>query len=1000
MTLHHFFLSPTDGTSFVQGSYQPELVFLSVFVAVVLSLMALQTAHVARGAASILHRRIAIVTGSVALGAGIWTMHFIGMLAFKLPAPVHYDMTLTLLSLIPGWVGALAALVLLSLRQFSVRQLGVAGVLLGAGIGAMHYTGMMAMRTPLLMRYEPGTFGLSIVVAVVLAMLALWIYFGLRALNGRVRFWASGVVMGVAIAGMHYTGMAAVRFLGTPGPGADFIHLGASYVALALSSLTLTIAIVVAALNGLVRSRALFREAENAKSRLQAIFDTAVDAIITIDPYGVVQEFSHSAERLFGYDAVEVIGRNIKILMPEPFRSAHDGYLKAYRDTQVPHIIGRGREVVAQHKDGRKFPIRLAVGRVDLPGGQRLFVGLIADISERKALEASLRESVQQAEAAAETKSRFLANMSHEIRTPMNSIIGFTDLLLRTNLATAQRMHLNTIRQSSRSLLHLINDILDTTKMDSGRLELEEGIFSLKALAFQIESSLRLGAEAKGLSLRTHYPSAMPEYFRGDQLRVLQILTNLVGNAIKFTESGSIHVDFALESGAVHIEVRDTGIGMTVDQVRTIFEPFTQADASISRRFGGTGLGTTIARQLVEVMKGRIEVESAPGEGSVFHVWLPLASSEAPAEDEPTVLADHPAGDLPSLSILIADDVPQNLELLRLVLERHGHRVVSAVDGAQAFEKYQQGHFDVVLMDVHMPGTDGREATRLIRQFERAEGQARTPVIALTASVMADDRRDARQAGMDGFAVKPLEVPRLLEEISRMLTDCRGATVVSAVRAAPLKPLLVDWDRGIALWGSRAALAPRILGFLDEWVDRYPLPDDADAKVDGEALQFSLHGIRGASGNLSLMAVSVVAATLEALCREGRVQEAARRVPELVASLSAVRTEVLRAREDTGAVGGAQAAGFDGGGRRESAVLRQAATRLLAVVASNELDDDLLARVMADLTACGQRERAQALQRALDLFDFARAGLLLQEVLESLGGDLAEAVSNGVQEAP
>jgi PAS domain S-box-containing protein len=976
---HHFFLSPGDGANFVQGAYQPGLVFLSVFVAVVLSLMALQTAHIAKQTTSAMHRRIAIATGSVALGGGIWTMHFIGMLAFKLPAPVYYETTLTLLSLVPGWMGALVTLHMLSLRRFSTVQLVASGVVLGAGIGAMHYTGMMAMVTPLDMRYDPEMFALSIVVAVVLAMLALWIYSGLRAFDERVRFLASGLVMGVAIAGMHYTGMASVRFLGTPSPIQDGIRLNSTYVALALSSLTLTMAILVAALNGLVRSRALYREVETAKSRLQAIFDTAVDAIITIDPYGIVQEFSRSAERLFGYAAAEVVGRNIKMLMPEPFRSAHDGYLKAYRDTRVPHIVGTGREVVGQRKDGTEVPIRLAVGRVDLLSGGMLFVGLVTDISERKALEATLRDSLRHAEQAAAAKSNFLANMSHEIRTPMNSVIGFTDLVLQTNLSPAQRTHLNTIRQSSRSLLRLINDILDTTKMESGRLELEDSYFSLKGLAFQIESSLRLGAHAKNLDLTTHYPEGMPEFFRGDQLRLLQILTNLVGNAIKFTESGSVTVDFAYEAGQVHIAVRDTGIGMTPEQVRTIFDPFTQADASISRRFGGTGLGTTIARQLAEIMGGHIEAESVLGQGSVFHVWLPLPPGTEPAAPE----QDGGHTPLPALDILVADDVPQNLELLRLTLEKRGHRVVSAADGDEAFNRYRTGRFDVVLMDVHMPGTDGRQATRLIRQYERTEERPYTPVIALTASVMATDRCEARRAGMDGFAVKPLEVAHLFQEIARVLNDRTAPSVVEAASAAPTS-VAVDWNRGVALWGDRASLAARIVTFLDSVGENYPLPDPEQREVDGTALVFSLHGIRGAAGNLALMAASRLAGELEGLCREGRVDEVLSRLDDLSALLLAARHEAATARpadpddEPTPAVAAPDALP---GSPVSMLELRTALETLLPILERNELDDAALAQVCALLNAAGRRDHVQILRVALDRFDFTRACALLRQWL-------------------
>ncbi|HET8596440.1 MAG TPA: MHYT domain-containing protein [Castellaniella sp.] len=983
LMMEHFFLTAADGAQFVQGAYDPGLVFLSLLVPVCLSLMALHTAQIALSTQSRAYRHIAIGMGGIALGGGIWSMHFIGMLAFTLPAPVRYDFTLTLLSLLPGWAASWLALYMLSRPQLPRGLLAVSGGLMGAGIGLMHYTGMMAMVTPLRMRYDPALFGLSIVVAVALAMLALWIRFGLQQtrLDPRLRFLLSGVIMGVAIAGMHYTGMAAVRFLGVPQMADHSIRVDAAYGALALTSVAITIGVLVAALNGLIHTRELYREMELSKSRLRAIVDTAVDAIITIDGVGTVQEFSPSAERLFGYAAAEVVGRNVKMLMPEPYHSEHDGYLSRYHATGEAHIIGTGREVTGRHKDGHHMPVRLAVGRVDLSGQDRLYVGMLTDISDRQALEASLREAAERAEQAAAAKTRFLANMSHEIRTPMNSIIGFAELLQQTDLTAVQRSHLDAICQSSRTLLRLINDILDTTKFEHGRLELETRDFSLKALAHQIESSLRLGAQARQLSLSTEYPSDMPEYFQGDTLRLLQIFTNLVGNAIKFTETGGVTVVFAYEDAMVHVQVRDTGIGMTPEQVATIFEPFTQADASISRRFGGTGLGTTIARQLVQLMRGRLEVDSAPGRGSTFHVWLPLPPGKPPA----AMAGPDPDVELPPLRVLIADDVEQNLELLTLILQSRGHQVVAAHDGEEAVRKFLDGGFDVILMDVHMPGTDGLQAARLIRQHERVRGLASTPVIALTASVMARDRREARQAGMDGFAVKPLDVPRLFGEIARVLAGQSGPADPLAPADAGDVPL-IDWDRGAALWGDRRRLADRIAAFLDTAPARYPLPAEDDAGADAESLRFNLHGLRGAAGNLALTALSRLAGQLEDQVRAGAPADARARLPQLRALMTAVRLAAREAAGDPARPGEAAAPGAATAAAPSAAApspdLREAVTALLAVLEHHELDDAALEAVRSGLAASGRQARIQALDAAIDRFDFEHAGTLLRTLLE------------------
>jgi len=333
------------------------------------------------------------------------------------------------------------------------------------------------------------------------------------------------------------------------------------------------------------------------------------------------------------------------------------------------------------------------------------------DISERRALEASLREAAEKAEQAAAAKTTFLANMSHEIRTPMNAVIGFSELLLKGELSATQRAHMTTVHQSARSLLGLINDILDTTKLEKGGVTLESIDFSLREVAQQIVTSLRLNAEKKKLNLILDYADDMPEYFKGDPLRIQQVLTNLLGNAIKFTQQGMVRLHLFRDGERVGVEVWDTGIGMTPEQLSRIFDPFSQADASISRRFGGTGLGTTIASQLIELMEGTISAESELGKGSVFRLSLPLKPGDKPAIQANALGISK----LPALNVLIADDVPQNVELLTLLLEEAGHTVTAASDGTQAIELFFAARYDLVLMDVHMPNVDGLEATRRTR---------------------------------------------------------------------------------------------------------------------------------------------------------------------------------------------------------------------------------------------------------------------------------------------
>lgn len=983
MALSGFFLdAATRHASFVHGTHHHDLVLLSICVSIFSATMALQTAHIARRAERALYYHVAIFTGAIALGGGVWTTHFIGMLAFELPAQVGYSTALTLFSLLPACVASWFALRILALTEITGKRLLGSGTLVGLGIGAMHYSGMAAMETPLDMRYEPITFVLSIFVAMALAILALWVGYGLRrtSLQRVSRLLLSGVVMGLAIASMHYTGMAAVRFIGEPGVAGSALVLSATYASLILASFTVTLTIMVVAVNGLIRSHELYRRMHEGSSRLRATLDTAVDGIITINGKGLIQDYNRSAERLFGWTAEEVMGRNIKMLMPEPYQSAHDGYLHNYLTSGEPKIIGIGREVVGLRKDGSHMPMRLAVGRVDLPQ-ELLFVGFVSDISDRHALEASLRETAQRAEQAAAAKSTFLANMSHEIRTPMNSIIGFTELLLQTDLTPTQRSHLNTVRQASRSLLRLINDILDTTKMEKGRLELEFTDFSLRGLAMQIESSLRLSAQAKELAFVIHYPDDMPDYFKGDPLRVLQILTNLVGNAIKFTESGSVEVVFAHQPDMVLIQVRDTGIGMTPQQVELIFAPFAQADASTSRRFGGTGLGTTIARQLVEQMGGSIEAESALGYGSTFHVRLPLPSGRRPEE----LNADAYRPPLPPLNVLIADDVPQNLELLALTLKQDGHGVVKAGDGNEAVECFTSGSFDVVLMDVHMPGLDGLQATRLIRQFEREHRRKPTPIIALTASVMVEDRSAARQAGMDGFAIKPLDVPRLFDEIARVLEI---SSVSPAVREASgtkaEHDIVIDWSRGMALWGDKERLLNALEQFLQTVDEKYPLPNEVDVALDRERTLFSLHGLRGVASNLALPALASLAGTMEDQLRAGHEVDM-RQLLELRVLLAQAR----RALASDMAVLSRMARAPDVADGETSADLLVAMSSLLDVMRRSELDDALLDAVCLGLEGVHEHARAQALRTALDAFEFREAADLLERWIAQYSADIS-----------
>lgn len=391
--LERYFLFDPSSAPLLHGDHHHGLMLLSVAVAIASSALALYLSKLARQPTAASRRQLTLASGGVAMGVGIWAMHFIGMLAFDLPVRVTYHLPLTLLSLLPGLAASWLALWLLAQPNVRFSQLLLGGTLMALGIGAMHYSGMAAMQLTPLLRYDPLLFALSLAVAVVLAVLALWLRFALPQwiqLPDWQTTLLAAIAMGLAISGMHYSAMAAARFIGEPDalhPGDDAWKLT---LALAVALTTAGISSLMGALNALLRYRDLYRQIDQSEARLRALVDTAVDGIITINQRGLVRSFNRAAQGMFGWTPGEVLGRNITMLMPEPYSSQHDGYLERYMHTQVPHIIGTGREVLGLRKDGSTFPMRLAVGRAD-SRGELLFVGFVVDLTLLKQAQEQLR---------------------------------------------------------------------------------------------------------------------------------------------------------------------------------------------------------------------------------------------------------------------------------------------------------------------------------------------------------------------------------------------------------------------------------------------------------------------------------------------------------------------------------------------------------------------------------------------------------------------------------
>jgi PAS domain S-box-containing protein len=627
------------------------------------------------------------------------------------------------------------------------------------------------------------------------------------------------------------------------------------------------------------------RSARDQQELTEQILDQLPIPIFLKDRDGHFLRFNSRFEEFTQRSRAEILGRTIDDFASRRWAAA------THEEDEQAWTTGR---MVTSERRLTAFdpPVDVLVSRkVINSGGLSYMLGYFIDISEQRAARSAMQRAVESAEAASRAKSEFLANMSHEIRTPMNGILGMTELVLESDISAGQRADLALVQASANALLHIVDDILDFSKIEAGKLEIEEVPFDLEQLVNDILRAMSLRARQKGLALEAELPPDLPRIMKGDPGRLRQVLLNLVGNAIKFTGQGGVTV--ALSIGAeqdgrseIGFAVRDTGIGVPVEKQHMIFEAFAQVDGSTTREYGGTGLGLAICRRLVILMQGRIEVDSAPGRGSVFSFTVPLQHTGvseaaplpplavlAPGEslnvNDPGMLIGE--GDLPPLPhapprrngmrVLLAEDNPVNQRLAVRLLEKLGHQVTLVDSGLAVLERAGRGGFDVILMDVQMPGLDGLAATRQIRLRELGQG-GHVPIIAMTARAMAGDRERCMEAGMDDYLSKPVDSAQLREMLARYRADS-GQQVL-------------DWRGALQRLDGDADLLLELAAlFLQDGPQLWRELGDALASGERERSLRAVHSLKGVLVNFGAARAVTAAGQLSASLHAGQPWQAA-----------------------------------------------------------------------------------------------------------------------------
>jgi PAS domain S-box-containing protein len=764
----------------MNGTHETPLVVLSILIAIGASYTALSLAGrvaVARGRA----QAAWLLGGSIAMGSGIWSMHFVAMLAFHLPVPIRYDVPLVALSHFAGVAASAFALWVASRQKVSPLRLIAAGQCLGLAVVAMHYTGMAAVRVPASLGYDPLLVTASVLIAVGASTVALLLFIWLRNDNTRRgQFFraCSAVVMGLAIAGMHYTAMAAARFteVAHHAPSPEGFLLGTAGLAVPVTIgafVILALTLLGSITDHWVRVRLAGAEAlRESEERYRSVVSEIDEVIFRTDAAGRWTFLNAAWTQITGFAPEASLGGLL-------IDSIHPGDRAAALSNCQALVSGNEdfyrHEVRCVTSDNRERWVEMH-GRVTRDSFGKLVgtAGVIRDVTDRRRAEEALRAAREAAEAASRAKSEFLSRMSHELRTPLNAIIGFGQLMELEASTPDQQENATQVLRGGRHLLSLINEVLDITGIESGHLHLSTEPVRISEVVAEVLDLMEPLAAARRIELGCDRASMANQFVRADRQRLKQVLLNLVANAVKYNhEGGRALIACRREDGRVRIGVEDNGPGIPADKVSRLFTPFDRL--GMEQAVEGTGLGLALSKRLITAMDGEIGVETTAGTGCTFWVSLPsvesqlarLSALEADALPSPSLEALRRRG-----KVLYVEDNLSNLTLVQRILTRHDRlEVIPAMSGRLALDLAKLHRPDLVLLDLHLPDISGEEVLHQLRHDPTCRA---IPIVVLSADATQVQIDRLLAAGAHAYLTKPLDLKPFIAVLDELL-DVREA---------------------------------------------------------------------------------------------------------------------------------------------------------------------------------------------------------------------------------